>query len=228
MKQRKNRKSRAATKEADFPHITNQDAAQLAQLILSEKQARTRDDRYEKYQKILLLLAGGAMLATVLAMPNTIRLFKGFLRDKSDWDGWKMFNENYLRRTLRRLAAQKLVEIEEKDGVGIVKLTEQGRTKLLKFGLESLSISKPSRWDGKWRLVFYDVSEIKKETRERLRRYLLAAGFFLLQDSVYLHAYPCEKEVEFLRHYLGVAGEVRMIIADKIENDQQFRDYFGV
>jgi DNA-binding transcriptional regulator PaaX len=118
--------------------------------------------------------------------------------------------------------------VEEKGDEGVVRLTEAGRTKVLKFSLESLRISRPERWDGRWTLVFYDVVHGKKEVRDRLRRYLLAAGFYPLQESVYLHAYPCAREVDFLRHFLGVAGEVRIIFADKIEDDQVFRDYFGV
>jgi DNA-binding transcriptional regulator PaaX len=99
---------------------------------------------------------------------------------------------------------------------------------VLKFALESLRISKPDRWDGKWRMVFYDVADLQKGTRERLRGYLRAAGFYPLQKSVYLHAYPCEREIEFLKYYLGISSGVRVVIADKIENDAEFRAYFGV
>lgn len=201
---------------------------ELAQIILEERSRAKKDDRYAKIRTVLLLLARGSMLAAALAAPGAAKFLSVFDEDNVDWQEWKLFNKRYLRRTIRKLEQQKLVEIEEKGDKAIVKLTQSGQKRVLEFGLESLVIRKPEKWDGRWTLVFYDVVHGRKAVRERLRHYLLSAGFYQLQESVYLHAYPCEKEVEFLRHLLDVAGEVRIIFADKIENDQLFRDYFGV
>jgi hypothetical protein len=200
----------------------------LVGLLLAQKTEAGEEERNEKIKRVLLLLAGGVTLATVLVMPGTVRLFKDFFKPKSDWDEWKMFNESYLRRTIRRLQQQKVVTVEDHGDYGEVKLTENGQKRVLRMGLESLKISKPGRWDGKWRMVFYDVFDGKKSVRERFRGYLRGAGFYPLQKSVYLHAYPCEREIEFLKHFLGISGEVRVVIAEKIENDQEFRNYFGV
>lgn len=200
----------------------------MVEILLKESRESKEFDRNEKIKQVLLLLARGTSLAMVLAMPGTVRLFKDFARDSSDWDEWKMFNKSYLRRTIKRLEREKIIEVNDKNGLGVVKITEKGRRKVLQLGLESITISKPARWDHKWRLVMYDIFSKKKSVRDRLQRYLRNGGFYPLQESVYLHAYPCEKEVEFLRYYLGVEGEVRLIMADSIENDSQFRSYFGV
>ena len=186
------------------------------------------DGRNEKLKRILLLLAKGTALMTVIAAPKTSRLFKGFLDDNTEWKEWKLFNSTYLKRTIRKLEKQELVEIIEEGDKATVKITKKGMRKVLKFGLDSITISKPSRWDGKWRLVFYDVLGGKRSVRDKFRSYLKSAGFYQFQESVYLHAYPCEKEIDFLKYYLGIGSEVRYIIAEKIENDQEFRDYFGV
>lgn len=201
---------------------------QLITTLQAEKTSEDLAERGEKLQRILLLLAGGTALATCLIAPGTARLFRGFFRDDSDWREWKMFNEKYLSNTIRKLEKQKVIEIETEGKIGRVKLTEKGRSKVLEMGLESLTISKPARWDGKWRFVFYDVLDRQDTQRKRLRDYLKAGGFYQFQESVYLHAYPCEKEVEFLRQFLGLGGQVRLVTADRIENDQQFRDFFGV
>ena len=185
----------------------------------------------ESLAKILLAeqeLAGGAGLAVILAMPGTALLFKDFIKDDSEWKEWKKFNIGYLRRALKKLEAKKLVQIEEIGNKAVVKLTDDGIKKVLEANLDRLKIDKPSNWDGKWRLIFYDILDGKKETRDKFRKILRSMNFYPLQESVYLHAFPCDKEVEFLRHYLGIAGEVRMILAEKIENDQLFRDYFGL
>jgi CRISPR-associated endonuclease Cas2 len=200
----------------------------LAELLIAEAKDEELSERNAKLRKVLLLLAKGTALATILVMPGVGRLFKDFFKDDSDWQEWKMFNKNYLRQTIRKLEKKKIVEIVTDGERGEVRLTEEGHKKILKMGLESLTISRPDRWDGKWRMVFYDVVENNRSLREKFQQYLKRAGFFPLQKSVYIHAYPCEKEIEFLKYFLGIAGSVRIVIAEKIENDSQFRDYFGL
>ncbi|MBI3558946.1 hypothetical protein HY085_00990 [Candidatus Gottesmanbacteria bacterium] len=200
----------------------------LAELLVKETKEKQLSERNAKLRMVLLLLAQGTMLATALALPGAVRLLGDFLPDDSDWKEWKMFNKKYLRQTIRKLEKKKIIEVVDGGTFGEIRLKEDGRKKVLKMGLESLKINKPDKWDRKWRMVFYDVFDSKKGTRERLRNYLKGAGFYPLQKSVYLHAYPCEKEIEFLKYFLGLSGAVRIVLAEKIENDQEFRDYFGV
>ncbi len=208
--------------------MNDEQIKELAKVLLAERRQKKIDGRNEKLKQVLLLLAGGTALATALVAPGTARLFKDFLKDDSGWKEWKMFNVNYLRRTLRNLERQKLIEVSEKDGIGKVILTDNGKKKLLEMSVENMFIRKPEKWDGKWRMIFYDVAREKNSVRDRFRAYLKAGGFYRWQKSVYLHAYPCEKEVDFLRNFLGISGEVRVVIANQIESDQIFRDYFGV
>ena len=206
----------------------NQLLKELTSILLKKQNEEKLDQRYEKLKRILLLLAKGATLTTIISAPGTAILFKNIDWNKSDRDEWKLFNEYYLKRTLKRLEKQKIIEIDQEGNQGVVKITEAGRKRILKFGLESITVAKPSRWDRRWRMIFYDVTENQKTSRDAFRQYLKAVGFYPLQDSVYIHAYPCEKEIEFLKYYLGIGSEVRIILAEKIENDAQFRKFFGV
>lgn len=208
--------------------MDNEQIKELAKVLLTERKQKEIDGKNEKLKQVLLLLASGAALGMALAAPGTAKLFKDFSEDDSEWKEWKMFNVNYLRKTLRKLEKQKLIEVSEKNGVGKVILTEDGQRKLLEMSIENMFIRKPEKWDGKWRMIFYDVAREKNSVRDRFRAYLKAGGFYRWQKSVYLHAYPCEKEVDFLRNFLGISGEVRLVVADRIEDDQIFRDYFGV
>lgn len=204
------------------------DLESLAKILLNEQEQAGLNWRGEKLRRILLLLAGGVSLTMVLAMPGTALLFKGFAKDDENWKEWKKFNSGYLNRTLKKLEKQKLIEVEEKDNRATVILTEAGQKKVLEANLDHLKIDKPPHWDHKWRLIFYDILDGKRETRDKFRKILKSLGFYQLQESVYLHAFPCDKEVEFLRHYLGISGEVRSVLVEEIENDQLFRDYFGI
>ncbi|MBI2029403.1 hypothetical protein HYT02_03240 [Candidatus Gottesmanbacteria bacterium] len=200
----------------------------LVNILLKEQKQEYLRLRNEKLKRILLLLGKGVVLATIIAAPNTARHFKGFFYEKSDWNQWKIFNTYYLKRTLRKLEKQKLIEVGNHDGYAEVKISEAGRRRILKFGIDNLNVEKPAHWDGKWRLVFYDVLGGRRVLRDKFRSYLKLAGFYQLQESVYLHAFPCEKEMEFLKYYLGIGSEVQIIIAESIENDLEFREFFGV
>ncbi|KKU92426.1 MAG: Transcriptional regulator, PaaX family [Microgenomates group bacterium GW2011_GWA1_48_10] len=201
---------------------------ELSDFLLKQLVTSKARERNEKIKKVLLLLAAGSSLALAIASPRSTRLLTFFQPDRSDWDDWKLFNRRYLQNTIRRLQREKIIETEGMGDYQTVKITEKGKTKVLQFAIESVKIDPPSKWDHKWWLVFYDIKSSKKSIRDRFQRILRSAGFYPLQESVYIHAYPCETQVEFLRSFLGINGEVRLILAERIENDEQFRKYFGV
>src|SRR3989344_226418 len=202
--------------EDQIQNPLNKSLNKLVELISRENKDKELRQRHEKIRQILLLLGKGTALATTILMPNSARLFKDISIDKSDWNAWKIFNKDYLKRTLRKLEKQKMVEVKDMGDHAVIVLAEKGKQKILKFGLETLAIGKPAHWDGKWRIVFYDVLDGKRKTRDKFRSYLVNAGFYPLQES------------DFLKNFLGIGAEVRIVIAEKIENDDKFRDYFGL
>lgn len=180
-------------------------------------------------KKVLTLLGIGAGLAITIAAPGTARLF--LPRRKTREDYFKDFKEaNYsnLERTLKRLEKEKLVKISEEKGQTVISVTVQGKRRILKYALEDLKIEKPASWNGRWTLISYDVPEKNAFLRDYLRRILLHLGFYPFHKSIYLNAYPCQPQVEFLREYLGVAANVKIFHVDRIENDRPFREFFGV
>ncbi|MGB9911012.1 MAG: hypothetical protein ACPLKP_00155 [Microgenomates group bacterium] len=64
--------------------------------------------------------------------------------------------------------------------------------------------------------------------RKIFQFYLRKLGFFPLHQSLFLHAYPCEKEIEFLRSLLGIDKYVRIFVVSKIENDKPFKEFFDI
>lgn len=200
----------------------------LAKSLTRQIDKEAFEKNYAKVGDILKLVGAGVFLAASVAVPNLPLALKPFLSNEDEYHAWKRFNIPYLKRTLLRLERQKLVEISEESGREVIKITDEGRKRILKFAIEEVAIKKPKFWDGKWRLISYDVPENLKAVRNILREYLRAWGFYPLHESVFLHAYPCEKEVEFLREYLGVGEHIRIFQVSRIENDKIFREFFGV
>ncbi|MFZ5845605.1 MAG: hypothetical protein ACOY0S_04010, partial [Patescibacteria group bacterium] len=129
-------------------------------------------------------------------------------------------------RTLRRLEQNKQIEIIEENGQQIIHLTKNGKRKILKYSLENLTIEKPKHWDGKWRLVLYDVPVSEKKLGDIIRQALKTLGFYAIQNSAYLFPYPCFNQVEFLREYYGLGDKVQYMLVEHIERDQAFKIFF--
>lgn len=205
-----------------FENISKTLAKQIDYEQFSKKYARVAD--------VLKLVGAGIFLVSAIAMPNLSVALKPFLdhQRRKEMQAWKRFNIPYLKRTLERLEKQKLVEITTEDGMQIVKITAAGQKRILKYAIDELVVEKPRIWNGKWTLVSYDIPNELKKQREIFQEYLKAWGFYPLHESVFLHAYPCEKQVDFLRAYLNIGEMVRLFSVSRIENDKPFRDYFGV
>lgn len=185
-------------------------------------------------KEILMLLGIGVFIGASFIFPGLPLAAKPFVdyqrrkRREESWKNWNRFNKPRLRSLLKRLYQQKVVEISEEDGEGIVKLTDKGKHKLLKYKLEEIMIHKPKRWDGKWRLVIYDIKKQKRFLSEVFRNFLKKMEFWKLQKSVYLTPYPCKEQIEFLRSYYGLSAEILYLEVNKIENEEVYKNYFGI
>jgi DNA-binding transcriptional regulator PaaX len=109
-------------------------------------------------------------------------LIRALLSDNSK-DG---FEESVLRVNLGRLEREGLIAKGEKKKVYY--LTDKGE-EIVAYIRDRYSIlEKP--WDGKIRLVIFDIPENKRSQREWLRLELLLMQYKLLQKSVYIGKYP--------------------------------------
>lgn len=187
-----------------------------------------------KIKDILFLLGSGVFLSSLIMFPGAglgikalYDVYEKFKRGK-ELKEWDKFNYSRLRFALRRLQKQKMIEIVEENQNSIVRLTQKGKMRTLKYNLEDMAIGKPPTWDGKWRLIIYDITKFKHKQQSAFRHMLRKLRMLSLQKSVYLTPYPCGNEIEFLREYFDVGAEVIYIVAEKIENDQVYKRYFGL
>jgi phenylacetic acid degradation operon negative regulatory protein len=108
-------------------------------------------------------------------------------------------------------------------------LTEQGKVEIMKMILRQYKISETAVWDGKWHVIIFDIREKRRRIRQRLRVLLAGAGMVRLQDSVWVHPYPCDEFVALLRVNLGSGtGELLYFISEGLESDRRLREHFGL
>jgi len=203
------------------------DIRKIATLLEKKINQEKINKRYASTKEVLLLLGKGILLTFSLVAPNLAQLLK-LLEEKPNQEEWKKFNLGYLKRTLERLNRQKLIEIIPQKNKTVVKITEAGKTKILKYALEELTIEKQTPWDEKWRIVLYDIPNQSSVNRDHLRKILKNLGFLEIQKSVYLTPFPCEDQIDFLKSIFGLDKYIKLIIAEKIENEKPFKDYFGL
>lgn len=187
--------------------------------------SKYQDERkYPDKETILNLLKLGAFLTVAMLMPNAVKIFKGSF----DFEPWEDFDHYFLRRNIKNLKRKGYVTYSEKDGKSVVKITDKGKTEILKFKIDELEIKRPRRWNGKWRIVLFDIPKRKKLAREILRNKLKELQFYPYQKSVFVFPFPCEKEIRFLREVLEVPDNVKMIVAREVENEEDLKKMFGL
>jgi len=108
-----------------------------------------------------------------------------------------------------------------------ISLTKEGKKKAGRFQIDDLKIKKPKKWDNKWRILIFDIQDKQKAKREALRGKLKEMDLYQLQKSVWVYPYDFKKEIVLLREFFGLEdGEMKIIEASKIENDEPLREFY--
>src|SRR3989344_4584058 len=176
-----------------------------------EKKVKAHTKRARIQDALILALYGTTMLSVAVLAPNALKLLKGIDPDMSK----KRKPAYRIQQALKRLESRGLIYKGKEE-----KLADRLHT------VEKIIIRKPRRWDGKWRVVIFDIWERRKGTRERLRSILKKAGFFMLQDSVWIHQYPCEELIAFVRSDLKLGSGILYLIAEGIEHENKLCKHF--
>jgi hypothetical protein len=129
-----------------------------------------------------------------------------------------------IERARDRLVTKGLLRYEGRN----LRLTKKGEAALKRIELLDYAVRKPRRWDGKWRVLIFDIPEYRRGLREKVRRTLRAIGFAHLQHSVWIYPYDCEDLMTLLKADFKIGRDMRYLIADSIEYDQAYREIFGL
>lgn len=117
--------------------------------------------------------------------------------------GWvpsRYRRHNFSRLLSRQLQTGDIEKVLKRDEV-YLRLTSAGRERFVRdFPMLALSTTS---WDGRWRIVIFDIAEIDKNTRELLRDKLRQLGLGMLQESVWIT--PHDVSVD-LREFLESRG----------------------
>ena len=132
------------------------------------------------------------------------------------------------KTALLRMLQKGIVKMETTARGRFVRLTSKGERLAALMGEGRLLPKKPKRWDGKWRMLIFDIPERRRPLRAKVRATLRELGFVRLQDSVWVFPYDCEDLIVILKADFRIGKDLLYIIADKVENDGALRAKFNL
>ena len=183
-----------------------------------EKKNRKVVRKTKIQEAIFLTIASGGRIGSELLVGRVIEALTGI-----DYPVSKR-GKRIIQSAATRLRNKGLLEFEN----GQYSMTKGG-TKIFKdWEMSNYTIKRPRKWDGKWRVMVFDIPEKKRTARTRVREILTAAGFQRLQDSVWVFPYDCEDVIGLMKTDLGVGKHLLYMIVDQIENDRFLRMDFDL
>jgi DNA-binding transcriptional regulator PaaX len=184
-----------------------------------EKTIAVGNKRATIQQAILGVVLAAGTLAVGAMAPNALSLLgrSANFRERGN-----------AQRSFSRLVKGNFVAVKIDKGKKFIVITEKGKKYLQKLDLE-MSMSKNHRsWDGKWRVIVFDISEKKRKLRDEIRGVFVRVGFKRLQDSVWVYPYDCEDFVALLKLHFFIGRDMLYMIVEKLENDRHLKEDFGL
>jgi len=147
--------------------------------------------------------------------------------------GFSLYHYPSLSKSVRqKMIRQKMNELKRRGYLREYKngweLTPKGRIEIIKIILwKKLEMKK---WDGKWRVIIFDIPEMSRQDRDFLRRELKWIGFIELQKSVWIFPYDMEKEmIALLKLWrLEFRGDIQFLVVEKITDEEKLKKSFSL
>ncbi len=191
--------------------------------IITELKKRELNELIFRAIGATLLIGGTFFMPTLpVAYKTILKLIYTFKKDA--------IQDKKIRRSLSALEKREIISFQEKDGELYVHIREEHHQKVIKYSLKMLLDFRKTRkvWNGKWFIVFFDVPEIQRNKRNKLRKLLRFIGFYPYQKSVYLFPFECKDEINLVRRMVESGSYLKYIIADEIEDESRLRTYFNI
>ena len=179
----------------------------------------------EVIKTILSVVAVGGLITLAAVAPNAVQLLKFTSLARRQLSNRRY----YINRLAEKLIKRGLMRVgNNSQGQKVLRLTSRGRQELEHYKMRDKVIVKPKRWDGKYRVIIFDIKEWKKKTRNNLRYWLGHLGFVRLQNSVWVHPYECQEVVALLKSNFKIGNEVLYLTVESVENDRWLKKEFGL
>ncbi|HAQ03113.1 hypothetical protein A2467_01070 [Candidatus Nomurabacteria bacterium RIFOXYC2_FULL_36_8] len=148
--------------------------------------------------------------------------------DESFSDIFKTARQKYqYSETVNRMEKKGLIQFVNKYGELKITISPKGHKIIKSLMLSDYKqIKKPVKWDGKWRMVMFDIPEDKTKLRNIIRFHLKKIGFLQVQGSVWVYPYPCEEIVTIIKTNFNFDDEIIYVTINSFDKDLKFKKLF--
>ena len=161
---------------------------------------------------ILKLALAAGVLTIALAMPNVFYAVGKMSDGKRQYAS--LGQSAFDRQVVRGSKKMYWHYTKSSSGQYVITLTKLGRQVALRAEMRNFKFNTQPAWDGKWRLVMFDIRKKYSATRDTLRRKLLEIGMYPVQESIFAYPYPCTEEVMMWVELFGLGDQVEVATAD--------------
>ena len=130
-----------------------------------EKSLKSQIRRTNVSKIILSAIAVTGLMSMALIAPNALQVMKMFDGNNKR----KRSYDNRFKSSLSKLIDEGAIRRVEKSGKIYFEITNKGLKKLGDLYRYQMLLVKPKRWDGKWRVVSFDIYEKRRNARDKFR-----------------------------------------------------------
>lgn len=144
--------------------------------------------------------------------------------------GWrykqiKNHKNKYIYDTIFQLKRAGLVKEISNNGRRFIELTKKGEIE--NFLIKARLTSKAKKeWDGKWRLIIFDIPEDARDKRDKFRKLLKENGFIFLQASVFISPYQLSRRAIVYLKETKLINYIRLARIDELDDDRDLKKRF--
>lgn len=170
---------------------------------------------------ILASVATAGFLSLAVAVPGILQIVGHYQKNRKRYQQAK-----YVNRRLEKLIKDGLIKVINDDGESKLSLTIKGERELEKGRL--IVELEGGKWDGKWRIVIFDILEKRRRVRGQLRLELQELGFKKMQNSAWITPYDCGDYIYLVKTDLRLGPSIVFFEVSKIEDEKYWRQKFNL
>lgn len=186
------------------------------------KLSEAQIEKLKNFSKVLLAILSLVGIATMVVLaPNALQALKIFEKKREHRGYTKLPFRNKQQKIIKTfyyLKQKKWIDFRRKGEDYEVIVTMQGKKQIRKMRLETLTIPRPEKWDGKFWEVIADIpTKDYRQGADAFRTKLKDMGFFHLQRTVWLCPFDPRLEIEFITRHYGIFNFVTVMKIEELD-----------
>lgn len=139
---------------------------------------------------------------------------------------WREKDRITFSKRIYYLKQKKLIRIFVRGKKQYIELTPKGKKRARDYFCRNIRIKIRNKWDGKWRIVIFDISESHRDRRDTIRRWLKNLGLVEIQKSVYVYPFDFKRELDLMVGILILYKDVKYMISEIIQGEETIIEQF--